>query len=686
MSTPTKRERTSRTRTRILLSCLASLIAVLALQLASCSENATEPTGLSKPSDPNEPADRSKPPPLDFDGVVSEPIIGILSTASSLAQARGAPLGAALAFAGGSETVSFVSLEPGSLPEANSVRILNLASGASVSIPLLEGGFDPVAIPAAVGDTLEIVPFKNNLPQPTMRVMVPARRPPVVVRTDPPDRKTKVPLNASLVVVFSEPFDGNTVNLQTIRLQLSGEPVVGELTQSEDRLRAEFTPASPLQPEMAYTLSVTTGVADLNGETLEEPVEVTFFTALTEITETSLALVDAGRFHTCGVTRGGKAYCWGWNGYGQLGDGQTHPGWVNAPVPVLGGLSFVTISASHNPGADVDVDQVVVSHSCGVTIDGEARCWGYNGYGQLGDGSTTDRTIPVPVSGGLTFVSVEAGSAHTCAATPGGQAYCWGYNHDGWLGVGGGDLVLEPAPVITGLTFSALTVGRWHTCGLTTDGEAYCWGYNQYGQLGDGSTIDRVTPTAVYGGLRFRFIASGGYHTCGITTGGSAYCWGSNGPGQLGSSSTDQCVLCTGSACPPTPTSISTSSASSSAPDLATDCSMTPQPVSGEVVYSVLSPGSLHTCGLEESSGQAYCWGWNLYGQLGDGSSTSRATAAAVSGGLAFVSLSAGNLHTCGVASSGDAYCWGSNEFGQLGVGSYTPTILGTPSPVSWDP
>jgi alpha-tubulin suppressor-like RCC1 family protein len=174
------------------------------------------------------------------------------------------------------------------------------------------------------------------------------------------------------------------------------------------------------------------------------------------------------------------------------------------------------------------------SHTCGVTSKGSAYCWGSNGSGELGDGTTTDRTTPVAVSGGLTFEAVRAGGSHTCGVMSSGSAYCWGNNWFGQLGDGTTTSRTTPVAVSGGLTFDAVSAGHLHSCGVTSSGSAYCWGWNQLGELGDGTTIDRTTPVAVSGGLTFEAVSAGSYHTCGVTTSGSAYCWGNNDDGELG--------------------------------------------------------------------------------------------------------------------------------------------------------
>jgi alpha-tubulin suppressor-like RCC1 family protein len=233
--------------------------------------------------------------------------------------------------------------------------------------------------------------------------------------------------------------------------------------------------------------------------------------------------IASGSGHNCGLTSDGKAYCWGHNDHGQLGDGtQTDR---MTPVPVSTAVSFESVF----PGG---------LHTCGIEAGtGKAYCWGDNEYGQLGIGSTTDQSFPTEVPGDGGFADLAAGWYHTCGVTTAGTAWCWGRNNQAELGLGTtSDPVDQPQRITSVSGFSSITAGSAHTCALTSGGVAYCWGRADQGQLGWGDPAgpDKKVPTLVAGGLTFAVLSAGSLHTCGLTADGTAWCWGDNGSWQLG--------------------------------------------------------------------------------------------------------------------------------------------------------
>lgn len=356
-----------------------------------------------------------------------------------------------------------------------------------------------------------------------------------------------------------------------------------------------------------------------------------------------LASISAGALHSCGGTPAGAPVCWGSNAFLQLGDSMQAD--TTRPVPVWGGLIVSVLSAGE-------------FHTCVLTSAGAPYCWGEGTNGKLGDGRGSSSIVPVAVSGGLVFAMISAGNGHTCGVTVSGAAYCWGNNYDGQLGdstSSGPELCYQnacstiPVAVSGGLAFLSVSAGESHTCGVTTAHVGYCWGTNGAGELGVGDSIVRsTTPVPVSGGLSIATISAGTLHTCAVTTAGKAYCWGDNAFGQLGDGTTTR--------------------------------TLAPVPVSGGLTFSTVSASGGHTCALTPA-GAAFCWGYNN-GRFGNGTTANSSTPVRVGGGLSFTSVSAGHNspHVCGLTRDHVGYCWGGNLYGQLGdgttVNSYVPVVV----------
>lgn len=291
------------------------------------------------------------------------------------------------------------------------------------------------------------------------------------------------------------------------------------------------------------------------------------------------------------------------------------------------------------------------SHICGLSLAGDAYCWGENYDGAIGDGTRSDRPRPVLIGAGLSL-QVPYTDWHTCALDTSGHAFCWGYAAEGELGDGSPDYLTElrqtsPVPVTGGYLFASIRSGRRHTCAVATNGNAYCWGGNWSGQVGrdtvthtcyGGTPLCSDWPILVGGGLQFANVtASIWEHSCGVTTNGEAYCWGSNASGQLGSDSTTS--ICD--------------------PSFPAPCSFIPLHVEGGITFKSVSAGDYYTCGLS-TSGDGYCWGYGSYGQLGNGAFDNSTVPVKVTGGLSFVDVQAAPNKACGLTTDGKLYCWGS--------------------------
>jgi alpha-tubulin suppressor-like RCC1 family protein len=318
---------------------------------------------------------------------------------------------------------------------------------------------------------------------------------------------------------------------------------------------------------------------------------------------TSLALGD---FHSCAVTRG-EVRCWGANGSGQLGDGTDTP--RRRPVAV---------KDPAGTGRLRDVVQVTASYNttCARLRNGQVRCWGTGLRGQLGNGTESERQLPVVVRsvagpGALTGVAqVEAGSYHVCARLTSGEARCWGENAGGQLG--NDDDVRRSRPVVVrnGSNTGPLTgvrrisAGGSSTCVARTDGTARCWGSNQYAQLGDGTADPARVPVPVVTTDRFplRNVASvdaAALHGCALLTTGRVRCWGANVFDQLGNGTEN-----------PSPAYVAAPVRNVAG--------------TGELTgVTQMNANAINTC-VRLANGQARCWGYGGDGALGDGGTANR--------------------------------------------------------------
>ncbi len=194
-----------------------------------------------------------------------------------------------------------------------------------------------------------------------------------------------------------------------------------------------------------------------------------------------------GGYHACALD-GGDAYCWGGGG-GRLGSGTTSDQAIPVAVTMPTDVSFNQLTASYY-------------HTCALDDGGNAYCWGSGGKGQLGNGGFSNQTAPVAVTmpAGVSFNQLTVGYRHTCAVSSNGNAYCWGYSDDGQLG-NGNSINSQSAPIAvlmpTGITFNQLAAGYSSACAVGSNDNVYCWGDGDNGQLGNGNFSEQATPVVV---------------------------------------------------------------------------------------------------------------------------------------------------------------------------------------------
>ena len=370
----------------------------------------------------------------------------------------------------------------------------------------------------------------------------------------------------------------------------------------------------------------------------------------TEPEAPEFASVTTGRDanHSCALTTGGEAYCWGGeNAAGELGTGSVDASLTahTTAQRVTGRVRFSTIS----PGA---------GYTCGTTADAAVYCWGLNqainATGPVNEGTPTPTLLA-----GARWSAVETGLVGPCGIVPEGGATCGARSGNGYSFV-----TIASAPRFESFsryqTFvPAPELGRnatrsyQHQCGISA-GSVFCWGDNGSGELGNGSLAAAAAPTRIASSLQFKQVGTGAFHSCALAADGTAWCWGTGTYGALGNGGVVR--------------------------------SATPVQVAGGLRFTTLGVGLYHTCAVS-TEGAAYCWGLNADAQLGS-TSTARsadglaytASPAEVAGGLRWKQVSAGRRHSCGVTTDAKLRCWGLNASGELGDGTTTSSM--TPVPV----
>jgi hypothetical protein len=318
---------------------------------------------------------------------------------------------------------------------------------------------------------------------------------------------------------------------------------------------------------------------------------------------------------------------------------------------------------------------VAYFNSCALRATGMAACWGENGNN--GNGGTINETSPTSVAGGRQYVAIGRSGSHTCATTAAGEAYCWG--SQAFTDASGGVWQFLPDLVEAAPPWQQFSPGRVYNCGISTSQVAYCWGENESGQLGDGTqNIVRITPTVVAGGFTFTRIRSSGSTTCALTSDGSAYCWGMNLHGEVGDGTTTTRLTPTAVATPFKFRDVVPGGGRTCGITAANRLACwgnlfpsIPEVVTAAPDLIAISGSDLSFCGLAPD-GKGYCWGQNDRGQLGDGTTINHLSPVPVVGSYMFSAISSGGLHSCGITLPNNSVaCWGDNSRGQLGDGTF---------------
>jgi len=375
-----------------------------------------------------------------------------------------------------------------------------------------------------------------------------------------------------------------------------------------------------------------------------------------------VSALSGGHNHSLALGEDGTVRAWGSNQYGQLGYGTSERCSVgDVDVPCSSTPQPVTMS-------DVVAVDAGGQHSMALREGGEVWAWGFNGNGQLGNGTYVDQTAPVSITLPLDLASngvesISAGALHTLAVDNDGQAWAWGNGGDGSLG--GGDYnwssIPKPVSVSTGMGFvSAVAAGTDHSLARCDDGTVWAWGTSTFGARGDGTSTTSNTPQLVDALSRVDGVDAGSRFSLALSD-GKVWAWGQNLVGQLGDGTNTTCVA-------------------------GNSCSLSPQQVEEEetLLEGVISVAAGENFSLAlKADGTVWAWGHGGYGNLGNGSSFNQAYAAPVdlyNSTSYAVAISAGAYHSLALMADGTVLGWGRNDFGQLGSDPRVVTNVDPPT------
>jgi alpha-tubulin suppressor-like RCC1 family protein len=331
-----------------------------------------------------------------------------------------------------------------------------------------------------------------------------------------------------------------------------------------------------------------------------------------------------------------KKTLWAW-GYNHYGQlGNGNTDDQHSPTPIGSDNDWVEIATGSH-------------HSLALKSDGSLWAWGNSHYGQLGNGNTDDQHSPTPIGSDNDWVSVAGGYYHSLGLKSDGSLWVWGLNYFGQLGIGNTDDQHSPTPIGSDNDWVSVAGGYYHSLGLKSDGSLWAWGYNYHGQLGIGNTDDQHSPTPIGSDNDWVEIATGSFHSLALKADRSLWAWGYNHYGQLGNGNTDD--------------------------------QHSPTPIGSDNDWVEIATGRDYSLALK-ADGSLWVWGRNTYGQLGIGNTDDQHSPTPIGSDNDWVSVAGGYYHSLGLKSDGSLWAWGYNHYGQLGNGNtddqHSPTPIGS--------
>ncbi len=436
--------------------------------------------------------------------------------------------------------------------------------------------------------------------------------PPEVISTTPENNAINIAIDSKIEAFFSEPIEVSTINKATFFVKdINNSVISGTIISNETSIT--FIPDTILTHSSKYTITITTRIKDLSGNSLNTDYSIKFNTERFILWEK----ISAGHYHILAIKSDSSLWGWGYNKDGQVN-------------------SYITEKINKVSLLDNIYDWIEISAGEAYTIviksDNTLWAWGDNEFGQLGNVSEMSRLEPVQI-GNDKWIKISAGETHTIAIKSDSTLWAWGNNQYSQLGDGTRINRNIPTKISTSPDWRTISTGKKHSAAIKSDNTLWMWGTNEYGQLGDGTNIEKNKPAKVNAAGKWAAVSLGEYHSIALKSDSTIWAWGNNEFGQLG---------------------IGTNENKNSPVQIGTDSN-----------WIVISAGIYHTVALK-SDGTIWAWGNNEFGQLGDNSTINKKIPTKIDDNNNWISIYAGGYYTIALKSDKSLWAWGDNRYGQM--------------------
>ncbi|MBI5417584.1 Ig-like domain-containing protein [Candidatus Poribacteria bacterium] len=507
---------------------------------------------------------------------------------------------------------------------------------------------------------------------------------PAVSTTTPSNKAIEVPVDTVITVKFSEPMNASSINSSTFTIVGAGlapAQIEGKIIYADST--ATFIPLSNLAINSVYTVTLTNNIKDIAGNRLEQyswyfnspdtispqvvsiipangsseiPISSKLVITFSEpINKTTINMntfyLSNGRDIISGKINYDNELTATFTPLRELQQNTEYTIKITNGIKDISGNSLnmeYTYKFTTVKEIWTEIFSSGGNYTVGLRSDGTLWAWGRNNYGQLGDGTTINKSIPTYIDADTTWIAIACGNEHTIGLINNGTLWAWGRNNFGQLGDSTTINRFTPSKIGTDSNWEAIACGDNHSLGLRADNTLWAWGRNIYGQLGNGTNVDKITPTQIGADNTWFAIACGSEYTIGLKNDSTLWAWGRNAYGQLGNGTNIDKTI--------------------------------PTQIGMDTTWIAMACGKEHTIGLKNDS-TLWAWGRNNYGQLGNGTNIDKAMPIQIGMDTTWVAIACGDNHSLGLKADGTLWTWGNNGNGQLGDGTNidinSPTQIG---------